>query len=500
MYTVYIADDEGKVIHGLINRVHWDTLDASVIGYARDGLEAAERIEELNPDIVITDILMPGLTGLQLMDRLKGKCDAVFIIFSAYSEFEYAREALQMDAIDYLIKPVNISEIEATIKKAIEKFRSNKLSRFDSEEESLLQDILNGNMQATQDRIFRQYESFFMIQLKLNVPCNTDAIIERIRTWLVMEGNLFLSQSGPRLTLLIAQTNALSTSNARKKIINNLKTLQTEYENSFYWGLGCIVDTPENLPTSLLAAEEMFEYCAFSLSQLDNDPAPESSLSVPIDLKEAESLLLLTGDPSSAYAVLTKVKETIQMQNNSANDMKAQIIDFVYRLRTQFEATYEEIDDTSLDWNRRIISPLLAASNLDLMFEILQDFISFLYEYAASCTGSHRQRNHVARIRQYILEHLECSINLNDLAAEINRNPSYISYIFKQETGQNLFDYITQERIRHAKHLLKNTDLRILDIARACGYEDQSYFSQVFRKHTGVTAGEFRKGIIFKPS
>ena len=130
MYTVYIADDEGKVISGLINRVHWDALDASVIGYAKDGSEAAERIAELNPDIVITDILMPGQTGLQLMDRLKETCDAVFIIFSAYSEFEYAREALQMDAVDYLIKPANISEIEATIKKAIEKFRSKNYPVF----------------------------------------------------------------------------------------------------------------------------------------------------------------------------------------------------------------------------------------------------------------------------------------------------------------------------------------------------------------------------------
>ena len=83
MYTVFIADDEGKVINGLINRIHWDALEASVIGYAKDGLEAETRILELNPDIVITDILMPGLTGLQLMDNLKGKCDAVFIIFSA---------------------------------------------------------------------------------------------------------------------------------------------------------------------------------------------------------------------------------------------------------------------------------------------------------------------------------------------------------------------------------------------------------------------------------
>ena len=494
MYTVFIADDEGKVINGLINRIHWDALEASVIGYAKDGLEAETRILELNPDIVITDILMPGLTGLQLMDNLKGKCDAVFIIFSAYSEFEYAREALQMDAVDYLIKPVNISEIEVTIKRAIEKFRAQKLSRFQSEEESLLQEILNGNKQAAEDRIFRQYESFFIIQIKMNISENTEAMIDRIRTWSVMEGKLLLAQNGTQLTLLIIQKNAMLATSARKRIIANLKALQTECENSFYWGLGCMVDTPEDLTTSLLAAEEMLEYCTFSLSQLDSVSTPSHPLSAPVKMNDAENLLLLSEDVQQALAVLQNIKETIQLQNSSATDMKAQIIDFAYRLRMQFEAAYEEIPEAALHWNRQIVSPLLVAVNLDLMFDILQDFVTFLFKYGDSCANSHKQRHHVARIRAYIQEHLACSINLHDLAGEISRNPSYISYIFKQETGQNLFDYITQERIKHAKYLLKNTDLKILDIARACGYEDQSYFSQVFRKHTGVTAGEFQKG------
>lgn len=494
MYTVFIADDEGKVINGLINHIHWDALEASVIGYAKDGLEAEEKILELNPDIIVTDILMPGQTGLQLMEKVKSKCDAVFIIFSAYSEFEYARGALQMDAVDYLIKPVNISEIEATIKRAVEKFRDKKLSRFQNEEESLLRSILNGDKQAAGDRIFRQYESFFIIQLKLAGSRYVDPVMDCIRTWPIMDGKLFLSQNGTSLTLLIAQKNALMTNSARKRLISKLKTLQIEQEYSFYWGLGCIVDTPESLAVSLLGAQEMLEYCLFNLNQLDNNSASGFPLSAPIGINEVENVLFLAEDAPSACAVLQKIKEAIQHQNSSPNAAKAQIIDFAYRLRTQFESAHEEIPADALDWNHGIISPLLAASNLDLVFDILHDLVCFLYEYAASCTDNPRQRRHVARIRQYILEHLGYSINLNDLAAEINRNPSYISYIFKQETGQSLFNYITQERIKHAKHLLKNTDLKILDIARACGYEDPSYFSQVFKKHTGITAGEFRKG------
>ena len=248
------------------------------------------------------------------------------------------------------------------------------------------------------------------------------------------------------------------------------------------------------LPKSLLTAEEMQEYCAFSLSQItENSKSSMLSTSAPDQIKDAENLLLIVEETTEVQNILQQIKEDIQLQNNSAGIMKAQTIDFVYRLRKQFEMSYEDISVAFTDWNSQIICPLLSSPNLDYMFDIICNFIFQLREYSASHHDGYSQR-YIARIKQYILDNLSYNINLNDLATEINRNPSYISYIFKHETGQNLFDFITQERMKRAKHLLKNTDLKILDVARECGYEDQSYFSQVFKKYTGSTAGSFRKG------
>lgn len=495
MYTVFIVDDESKVINGLIKRIQWDRLDACVIGYAQNGKEAEEKILELKPNIVITDIFMPGQTGLQLMENLKSKCDAVYIIFSAYSEFEYAREAMQMDVVDYLIKPMNISEIEETIKKASQRYRYQKASHIQNEEEYQLQNILNGNEITTENNILYQYESFFVIQLKLtNISASVDPLAAKVRTWTVMEGQVFLLKGKNRLTLVIAQKDAYMISNARKKIIHNLEQLHSEFENSFFWGLGCIVDSPMMLPKSLLAAEEMQEYCAFSLSQItENSKSSMLSTSVSDQIKDAENLLLIVEETTEVQNILQQIKENIQLQSNSAGIIKAQTIDFVYSLRKQFEMSYEDISVAFTDWNSQIICPLLSSPNLDYMFDIICNFIFQLREYSASHHDGYSQR-YIARIKQYILDNLSYNINLNDLATEINRNPSYISYIFKHETGQNLFDFITQERMKRAKHLLKNTDLKILDVARECGYEDQSYFSQVFKKYTGSTAGSFRKG------
>ena len=495
MYTVFIVDDESKVINGLIKRIQWDRLDACVIGYAQNGKEAEEKILELKPNIVITDIFMPGQTGLQLMENLKSKCDAVYIIFSAYSEFEYAREAMQMDVVDYLIKPMNISEIEETIKKASQRYRYQKASHIQNEEEYQLQNILNGNEITTENNILYQYESFFVIQLKLtNISASVDPLAAKVRTWTVMEGQVFLLKGKNRLTLVIAQKDAYMISNARKKNIHNLEQLHSEFENSFFWGLGCIVDSPMMLPKSLLAAEEMQEYCAFSLSQItENSKSSMLSTSVSDQIKDAENLLLIVEETTEVQNILQQIKENIQLQSNSAGIIKAQTIDFVYSLRKQFEMSYEDISVAFTDWNSQIICPLLSSPNLDYMFDIICNFIFQLREYSASHHDGYSQR-YIARIKQYILDNLSYNINLNDLATEINRNPSYISYIFKHETGQNLFDFITQERMKRAKHLLKNTDLKILDVARECGYEDQSYFSQVFKKYTGSTAGSFRKG------
>ena len=143
MFTVFIADDEAKVISGLIHRVNWKKVNADVIGYADNGKEARNRIVELRPDIVITDIYMPGMTGIELINELSETLDTVFIIFSAYSEVEYAREAIHLNVADYLIKPVNIHEIETALEQAQEKVLEKRRSSVTKNEEYMLMKLMD---------------------------------------------------------------------------------------------------------------------------------------------------------------------------------------------------------------------------------------------------------------------------------------------------------------------------------------------------------------------
>ncbi|NMA83616.1 MAG: response regulator, partial [Epulopiscium sp.] len=153
MNRVVIVED--SVLHrkGLILTTEWEKIDCEVVGEAENGIEGIEVILRLSPDIVITDIKMPGLDGIQMIERLKDKTDAVFIIMSGYSEFEYARSAIKLGVVDYLMKPIEDKEFVNTIRNAcqavnkrknINKIQS-KIDKMDDSRIMLFQEYLIGN-------------------------------------------------------------------------------------------------------------------------------------------------------------------------------------------------------------------------------------------------------------------------------------------------------------------------------------------------------------------
>lgn len=138
MIRIVVVEDELLVKKGLIVTTDWERFDCEVVGDASNGYEGIEVIRKLHPDIVITDIRMPGLDGVQMIEALSGKVDAEYIIISGYSDFEYARQALKLGVKDYLMKPIDDNELEEALKKACNTVRSKKqISRMQSRMEDI---------------------------------------------------------------------------------------------------------------------------------------------------------------------------------------------------------------------------------------------------------------------------------------------------------------------------------------------------------------------------
>ena len=135
---------------------------------------------------------------------------------------------------------------------------------------------------------------------------------------------------------------------------------------------------------------------------------------------------------------------------------------------------------------------LIKASTLDQMLTIL-DFVVRRFQKAIAEQDGTAAQGMVGAVQKYIRRHLKENISLNDIAREVDRNPTYISHVFRAVTGETLFEYITRLRMELAMKLLRESSMKIQEIAAETGYEEQSYFSQVFKKYTGKTAGSYRK-------
>lgn len=494
MFSVFIADDEAKVISGLIHRVNWKKVDSCVVGYADNGKEARDRILELNPDIVITDIYMPGMTGIELINELSGVVDTVFIIFSAYSEFEYAREAIHLNVADYLIKPVNICDIESTLEHAQNKVQEKRRSSVIKNEEYTLMKLMDGEV-ITPAEIALEKGAAIMAVI-LGFP-EAGKEIEKARQtaqgWRLINGKVYTVQRGKKLIIAGVQKQYDMKGGLRKWMLMRVRELAEE-GFSFYWGMGCMVDSWEELSKSIYSAEEMLDYSEFYQEQVEESNKTREKKSFQDKFMDfVDELVFNLDDPVSERKICEQIRELLKGTARDAEEVKVSMIELLYHFRLKFEETYKKkVDQREADWRMDVVYKLLKSDTLDNMLAILDAVILQFRVLLAEEDGTMEQ-GIVGQVQKYIRRHLKDDISLNDIAKYIDRNPTYISHVFRAATGETLFEYITRLRMERAMQLLRNSTMKIQEIAIEVGYEEQSYFSQVFKKYTGQTAGGYRK-------
>ena len=274
MYSAFLADDEFVVIKGRLRAIDWEGLQVEVLGYAEDGYEALEKISRLQPDIVLIDIRMNKKNGLEVMRRVTQEYDCAFIIFSGYAEFDYAKEALQMNAVDYLIKPVDVPEIEKSIKKAqkyVDKCKKSYNSEHTIKQDWLLS-ILNGIPPA--DSVFPEKHHFEMISVRFDGDkwsTVDQSAFSSIWSYTNMGSESITLRRGNERLSLIASSTEQYAQMADEYITSMLKKRTGEYAGTFYWGKGSIVSSTEDIVKSYLEATDAVEICEFFGEQRFHD-------------------------------------------------------------------------------------------------------------------------------------------------------------------------------------------------------------------------------------
>lgn len=523
MYSVFLVDDEPIVLEGIRSKIDWDNSDFSFAGEASDGEIALSMINELKPDIVITDIKMPFMDGLQLSSTIKKTMPWIkIIILSGHDEFDYAKKAISIGVEDYILKPFTSEEIISALNKAVkfideERKRLSDITKMKEElksTEKLIQkefliNLVHGSadmdntMKNCQDLdlISRYYKiSISKIESKSGNIQNQEKGCSLINSyssnwdqakgffhhnnWFVtickgssqneIEENVF--RIAETIEHIVTQNNDCTVVTAIGKTVEHLSSIPESFEDAKK-----ILDIPTTRNRSRIISSDDIQMDGSNLLDFrETDPMVERlkyALKKDVSLIINESMTLIKSNPGQFQFL--------------ASYLLADLIFAVCKLVENLGGDIKKVKPEILQHS--FISS--AVQNENQFVKELESILTFALEYRDSkITGKYGDV--ILKAKKYIDEnYADQNTTLTTVAEVVNLSPNHFSTIFSQECKTTFIEYLTTVRIENAKRLMKETDMKGYDIAYECGFGDPHYFSYIFKKNTGLSPREFKNSL-----
>ncbi|MBI9103984.1 MAG: response regulator [Spirochaetales bacterium] len=538
MLKLIIADDEHRVCQLIENILPWEKYGIELSGTAYNGVDALQLIQDVRPDIVVTDIRMPGYDGITLIEKSKSiDPDISFIIISGYRDFEYAQRALKFGAEDYLLKPVSEDELKQIILRVTEKKtlkeelsqEENKLQRELSQSRKIIRKQLADEIVKNECIISASDVSNLQEQYPLSFhDSNFQIIIFQIDS-LAPEYAIDSTQAIDT----IMQKIELSISSNLENLVNEFLCTSNDFSLIYILnvvdGLGLSFKEIEHLHES--AAQKMTEYGNWKISLCLGKPVPDIGLlhDSYVDAEFARRDRILRGcgkilekretpsvEDELGFFELDDVEKKIKEAVEGGDYDKIKNIFSNLVLKPNISHRVQN-PDTILELCRfvsnSIIKQLTKLSSEDTFseelvirtekvilttgtLENLSSELGKIYSEAISDLLLSKRAKEYRPIRiakEYIDNHFSENIDLNAVAKEAGFNPVYFSSLFKKEAGINFKEYLLQKRIETAKELLVSGNDTIMMISETVGYKDVRYFSRIFAKTVGIKPNMYRK-------
>lgn len=504
MYKVLIAEDKPLIRRGIISMIHWDELGCIFCGEAENGREALKMIDTLSPDIVLTDIKMPLVDGLRVLDYIaEQKLPIESIIISGYDRFEYATHALRSNCVDYILKPIREEQLNTAIERACARLhqRAEDLQHTD---DALLHFSLYSKLK--QDESLTGAELCDAIHYTLHesrycTACfsNKYGRFEELAAWLQENPPLrypplcFYDQS--ELTALFP----CKDEGSFRSLCEFLARLPTLVPGSLAGDLaaGVSVQGAFSAPAQPLyqQAHHMLNYQAlhpqqtiFLAGSLKAQILPAQSVSA-----HEKDLLdyLMSGNASAAVHMFEQIVEEHLHREDVTPESFTLLLTQCYCILLKTNAACAQ--DIQQEINR-INRPDILLGHTEVQF-LCQPFCHFCRRIAAEAVELHNSHHALVQgIQQYLEEHFNEHITLKTLESIFHVNASYLSVLFKQESGIGFNQYLKELRLNRAKTLVAQTEYPLAEVCERSGFSNYIHFSKMFKEYTGKSPSEFRKG------
>jgi len=498
-----IVDDERAVRDGLHLRLHQFFGDILDIRDAVSGVSALSFIKEWNPELVLTDVCMSDMSGLELMQKVKEIRNATnFIIISGHDDFAYAREALRLGAKDYLLKPIDERALFQSIQPLMDKSEQWDVDKYNPEKiRKYLRQILHigfdvGQLSQFQGIKFEElFPTNFFRVVVFSGSLDSNSSVVNMPLHFPMNGNdayYYILEERSGLCCCIVSSSQMQGRLPNAFFDSLSRTAISEFSDCTY-GISS-VKKKKDIP---LAFHEAFS-CAYTRIYGNTG----------FVYQEEVSFAPMVAFETNAYsdglkrAVLrkdrNKIRSLLQNMFKDAKEMNFNPVDFTEALKDMVFHVQDYIQDDEVILGKKYF--LEQIEQFDLFCrqgvgdKIIAPLCESLYSLFASMDNEDKQYSLVVqKILSYVRENINKPISMKEMADYLGKSQNYLSTVFKQDVGSNFNQYVMTQKMRYAKELMReDSELRTYEIAERVGFTDEKYFIRLFKRYWNITPSKMR--------
>ncbi|MCP1310880.1 response regulator transcription factor [Paenibacillus tyrfis] len=507
MYRVFLVDDEPFIIEGLYDIIDWAALGLEIVGHAGNGQKALDALKHTPADILITDISMPVMTGLELVRAVREWNPGLkVIILSGFNEFDYLKEGMRLGIENYLLKPIDVQELRSTLTTTTDKLNAAQAERVLGEQDMrILKEHIMHRWLTGQIAPNEFDERAELLQLQLNRPYVLVALV-RFPEGDTGDADFAAEQKLPGLSVIpfhnmdgelvvvFTLDEPAEGKRAALEMLARMKADHAEASRSCRISLGSVERLPYEAAQSYAHAKKAQEF--FLLYQgrdiLDYEEVAVSGETAGLDfpLEWAEySKLILAKDKDSLLARIDQDYERLLAQEGMTPARLQQIsIELMIRFKMELKAI-KHTDSSEL--YQEAFDRVLHAGTVDRMADAVKTVAGLTVDSLIQDVRSPV----IQQVLKLIHDSYAEELSLKTLSGQFNIHPVYLGHLFHKETGENFTEYINKYRIEKAKTLLKETHLKVQEIAKTVGYWETSYFYKQFKKYVGISPTDY-KGLL----
>lgn len=522
-YRILLVDDEPLILRSVRAAIPWKELGIEVAGEARNGEQALKLMREHQPHIILSDIRMPSMDGISLMQQaMQERPDIIFIIVSGYGEFDYAREALRQGAFDYLLKPIDHQELYGIINAALAKLRRDAKQKEEAEllshsvqtlsmlvRERMYAEIIEGNDSPSIKLGWLEdcelQRSYYMLIIRLDryeTLQDKWSYTDR-RLWFFVIRNIleeiavqhgalsvFQFHNGEWVMLAPRASEGQKLQLGRDIVDSILKCTHLSCSVGIsrdYQGMdqlsGCYERTKQTLNRQFVYGEG-----GIHVEQAELEDGEQDAV-YPVELERSLGTAVKTLDRRLLVTLLDDWMREMEARACSKPVVERMTLELIVSLYRQVDHWYSGKRFPL----RELMDALRRAGTLAEMNELFREILGGWINRIEQEPSREDSKALVDRAKEYIENYYHKDFGIDEIADYVQLSVSYFCSLFKQETGYTFLEYLTKCRVEKACFMLRNTDVKVYQIAPLIGYQDAKYFTQVFKKQVGMTPSEYRE-------